>query len=227
MAQLSPPPTTEPVVIPETGLDPERDALADYGISLPRALRGVVRRVLIPEAALQERIRVLARNLAVRYPRDTEVVIIPVLTGAFLFAADLGRALASTSTLNIYFELTKTSTYDLATSADAVEERRVNIDLEPADVAGRSVLLVDDILDHGFTLTALRDRLAEWEVHSVQVCVLLDKQLAAPDPTILDQRARAAPDLVGFRIPEVWVAGYGLDAAGALRHLPCIVAIDR
>ena len=227
MPPLAPPPTTDPVVIPESGLDPEHGTLGTHGIALPRALRGLVRRVLIPESALQERITLLAENLAARYPRDTELVIIPVLTGAFMFAADLGRALAATSTLNVYYELTKTSTYGIATSANHSGERRVNIDLKPSDVAGRSVLLVDDILDHGFTLTALRDRLAEWAVHSVQVCVLLDKQLAAPDPIILEQRAKAAPDLVGFQIPDVWVAGYGLDAAGALRHLPCIVAVDR
>ena len=105
-------------------------------------------------------------------------------------------------------------------------QRRVHIDLQPADVAGRAMLLVDDILDHGFTLAALRDRMARWGVRSVQVCVLLDKQLSDPPPHTLAQRAKAAPDLVGFEIPDVWVAGYGLDAAGALRHLPCIVAVD-
>ena len=192
---------------------------------LPRGLQARAQRVLIPESALHQRIRDLARVLAEGYPPDAEVVITPVLTGAFMFAADLGRALAAVSTLDVHFELTKASTY--GADMDAGTQRRVNIDLQPAEVAGRSVLLVDDILDHGFTLTALRDRLAEWGVEDVQVCVLLDKQLVDAAPLILAQRAKAAPDLVGFEIPDVWVAGYGLDAAGALRHLPCIVAVDK
>ena len=119
----------------------------------------------------------------------------------------------------------RTSTY--GNEVGGSHDQRVNIDLAPSDVAGRSMLLVDDILDHGFTLAALRDRLSDWGVRSVQVCVLLDKQLEDPKPQILAQRAKAAPDLVGFKIPDLWVAGYGLDAAGALRHLPCIVAVDK
>ncbi len=214
-------------MVPETGIDPACATLAAHGIELPRALHGLVQRVLIPKAALQRRICELARLLAERYPREAEVVVTPVLTGAFMFAADLGRALAAESTLDVHYALTKTSTYGSAMGANGPGERRVIVDLQPSDVAGRAMLLVDDILDHGFTLATLRDRLAEWGVRSVQVCVLLDKQLANPEPQILAQRAKAAPDLVGFEIPDVWVAGYGLDAAGALRHLPCIVSVDK
>lgn len=214
-------------MVPKTGIDPSCATLAQHGVTLPSALQGLVRRVLIPQAALQRRIRELARLLAGRYPREAEVVVTPVLTGAFMFAADLGRALAAESTLDVHYALTKTSTYGAAMGNDGPGERRVIVDLQPSDVAGRAMLLVDDILDHGFTLAFLRDRLAEWGVRSVQVCVLLDKRLDAPDPRVVAQRAKAAPDLVGFEIPDVWVAGYGLDAAGALRHLPCIVAVDK
>jgi hypoxanthine phosphoribosyltransferase len=214
-------------MVPETGVDPACATLAAHGIALPRALHRIVRRVLIPPAALQERVREMARLLAEHYPPESEVVVTPVLTGAFMFAADLGRALATETSLDVHYALTKASTYGTAMGADGPVVRSVIIDLQPSDVAGRSMLLVDDILDHGFTLAALRDRLAEWGVRSVQVCVLLDKQLDNPDPQILAQRAKAAPDLVGFEIPDVWVAGYGLDAAGALRHLPCIVSVDK
>lgn len=214
-------------MVPETGIDPACVTLAQHGIALPRALRGIVRRVLIPQAALQRRIRELARLLAERYPSEAEVVVTPVLTGAFMFAADLGRALAAESRLDVHYALTKTSTYGSVMGADGPGERRVIVDLQPSDVSGRSMLLVDDILDHGFTLAALRDRLTEWGVRSVQVCVLLDKRLDDPEPHVLAQRAKAAPDLVGFEIPDVWVAGYGLDAAGALRHLPCIVSVEK
>ena len=214
-------------MVPETGIDPDCATLAAHGIQLPRALHRIVRRVLIPPAALQERVREMARLLAEHYPPESEVVVTPVLTGAFMFAADLGRALAQESTLDVHYALTKAGSYGAAMGVDGSGVRTVIIDLQPSDVAGRSMLLVDDILDHGFTLAALRDRLSAWGVRSVQVCVLLNKQLADPDPQIIAQRAKAAPDLVGFDIPDVWVAGYGLDAAGSLRHLPCIVSVDK
>ena len=219
-----------PGVVPPHGLaadsgDAGHDGAPAAPTSVPPRFAGRVSRVLIPARALQRRITDMARDLASHHPPDGELVITPVLNGAFMFAADLARALGAVSTLDVRFEFAKTSTYGDAVSAGG-DERRVQIDLQPADVVGRSMLLVDDILDHGFTLCALRDRMAGWGVRNVQVCVLLDKQLAAPSPETLAQRAKAAPDLIGFQIPDVWVAGYGLDAAGALRQLPDIVAVD-
>lgn len=215
-------------MIPEIGIDPTCTTLSQHGITLSKALERRVKRVLIPKKVLTQRVIELARLLADRYQPGDEVVITPVLTGAFMFAADLGRALAAESSLDVHYALTKASTYGTTVAqADEPSERRVTIDLQPQDVAGRSMLLLDDILDHGFTLAALRDRLEEWGVVSVIVCVLLDKQLSNPAPQILAQRAKAAPDLVGFEIPDVWVAGYGLDADGALRNLPCIVSVEK
>ena len=218
-------PAAAPVVVPAAGIDPAAASPRQHGIALPPALQARPPRVLIPEQVLQRRVTELAAELADHHPRGSELVITPVLTGAFMFAADLGRALAAASTIDVRYEFAKTSTYGASLGAGGAQ-RRVQIDLQPADVVGRAMLLVDDILDHGFTLAALRDRMARWGVRSVQVCVLLDKQLTDPPARTLAQRAKAAPDLVGFRIPDVWVAGYGLDAAGALRHLPCIVAVD-
>ena len=219
------PGTTRPMVVPVRGVDSAACSPEQHGIALPAALQARPPRVLIPEQVLQRRVTELALELAAHHPRGGELVITPVLTGAFMFAADLGRALAAASTLDVRYEFAKTSTYGASIGGGGAQ-RRVHVDLQPADVVGRAMLLVDDILDHGFTLAALRDRMARWGVRSVQVCVLLDKQLTDPPPHTLAQRAKAAPDLVGFQIPDVWVAGYGLDAAGALRHLPCIVAVD-
>ena len=211
--------------IPAPGVDANHEGAHAAPTRVPPRFSGRVSRVLIPEQVLQRRITDMARELASHHPPDGELVITPVLNGAFMFAADLGRALGAVSTLDVRFEFAKTSTYGKARGAGG-DEQRVQIDLQPADVVGRSMLLVDDILDHGFTLCALRDRMAGWGVRNVQVCVLLDKQLTDPSPDTLAQRAKAAPDLIGFRIPDVWVAGYGLDAAGALRQLPGIVAVD-
>jgi len=215
------------LITPEIVLNPPKTTPDQHGISLPKTLARHVQQVLIPETVLKRRVTELARILADYYQPEAELVITPVLTGAFMFAADLGRALATESSLNVHYALTKASTYGAGTVADKRGKRRVTIDLQPQDIAGRSMLLVDDILDHGFTLAALRDRLAAWDVESVLVCVLLDKQLSNIEPQILAQRTKAAPDLVGFQIPDVWVAGYGLDMAGSLRHLPCIVSVSK
>ncbi len=217
--------TTGAIIVPREGIAADHEAGISSHPQVPPRFRGRVARVLIPERVLQQRVTALALELARQHPPDAELVITPVLNGAFMFAADLGRALGAVSTLDVRFEFAKTSTYGKSLGANG-ERRRVQIDLQPGDVVGRSLLLVDDILDHGFTLCALRDRMASWGVRNVQVCVLLDKQLANPSPDTLAQRAKAAPDLIGFRIPDLWVAGYGLDAAGALRHLPGIVAVD-
>ena len=224
------PGTSGAVVVPEHGIADDGVATNHAGAratlaGVPPRFSGRVSRVLIPEPVLQRRITAMARELADHHPPDGELVITPVLNGAFMFAADLARALGAVSTLDVRFEFAKTSTYGDAVAAGG-DGRRVQIDLQPADVVGRSMLLVDDILDHGFTLCALRDRMAGWGVRNVQVCVLLDKQLTNPSRETLAQRAKAAPDLIGFQIPDVWVAGYGLDAAGALRQLPGIVAVD-
>lgn len=225
-----PAPLSGPIVVPERGLAEDagggnHDGTHPSPAKVPPRFQGRVSRVLIPEPVLHRRITDMARELAGHHPPDGELVITPVLNGAFMFAADLARALGAVSTLDVRFEFAKTSTYGESLGAGG-GERRVQIDLQPADVVGRSMLLVDDILDHGFTLCALRDRMAGWGVRNVQVCVLLDKQLSNPSPDTLAQRAKAAPDLIGFRIPDVWVAGYGLDAAGALRQLPGIVAVE-
>ena len=84
----------------------------------------------------------------------------------------------------------------------------------------------NSLIASGITVINDKSAMSEWGVHSVQVCVQLDKQLTNPSPQIQAKRAKAAPDLVGFKIPDVWVAGYGLDVAGAMRHLPCIVSVN-
>lgn len=214
-----------PIIVPLNGLDPSNILLKKQGLEVPGNWFDRPPRVLIPEKELQKRIKELSFELATRHHQGGELVITPVLTGAFMFAADLGRALARISNIDVRFDFAKTSTYGNSTKTKG-KIRKVKIDLQPSDVQGRTMLLVDDILDHGFTLSTLRDQMADWKVNSVQVCVLLDKKIENPNAQIAYQRQKASPDLVGFQIPDVWVAGYGLDAAGKLRNLPCIVSIE-
>ena len=85
------------------------------------------------------------------------------------------------------------------------------------DVRGRTVLVLDDILDEGVTLAAVRDRLAELGARRVLTAVLADKDLGRPKPVV--------PDFVGVRVPDRYVFGFGMDAYGAWRNLPAIYAL--
>jgi len=94
------------------------------------------------------------------------------------------------------------------------------------EVGGRDVLLVEDILDQGFTLSRVRDLLlSEAGVRSVKLCVLLNKLLTSPSPESARARARLSPDYTGFDVPDRWVAGYGLDAGEEFRELPYVVIV--
>ena len=105
-------------------------------------------------------------------------------------------------------------------------ERQVAITGLPADIQGDHIVLVEDILDQGFTLSAIRQRLLAEGAASVRVCVFLDKQLESPTPAVRKVRAELIPDYVGFAVPDRWVVGYGLDVDEEFRDLP-YVAIAR
>jgi len=103
--------------------------------------------------------------------------------------------------------------------------RPVRVLSEPPRVEGKHVLLVDDIVDQGFTLETLQGLVREGAPASLRSCVLLLKRLESPSPAVRRLRARLRVDYAGFEVPDRWVAGHGLDLAGALRDLPHVVAV--
>jgi hypoxanthine phosphoribosyltransferase len=155
----------------------------------------------------------LARSIAGDLPNRTPLIV-GILTGSFIFLADLVRALAR---LNVepQIDFMAVSHYGAAT------ESRCQVKLykdTTLDITARAVLLVDDILDTGRSLSLARDRLAARSPMWLRTCVLLDKP-----------SRRAVPikaDYVGFNVPDVWVIGYGLDAAGDGRALPYVAAFE-
>lgn len=164
--------------------------------------------VLIPEEQIAERVKGLAKDIARSGPEDLLVVVI--LKGSFVFAADLIRALDRAGakpqvdfmTLSSYGEATESSG-TVTLSRDISE-----------DVTGRHVLIVDDILESGRTLLFARDLLLERGAHSVRTCLLLDKT---------EKREVAIEaDFTGFEIGDRFVVGYGLDLAHRYRGLPYI-----
>lgn len=142
---------------------------------------------------------------------DKDLTILGVLTGSLVFVADLMRAIPIPHRIG----LLRASSYRGAATSPG--ELTVELSLLP-DVRDRDILLVDDILDTGKTLTAIVHTLQGLQPRSVRTAVLLWKK----ERTVVDIQ----PDYVGFEIPDAFVVGYGLDYDDRFRHLPYIGVLD-
>lgn len=169
--------------------------------------------VLFDETAIATRVEQLARAIARDLP-DPAPLMIGVLTGGFVFLADLVRAVARLG-VEPQVDFMAVSHYGLATESGGVV--KINKDTT-LGLAGRPVLLVDDILDSGRTLKVVRDRLAAGGPSWLRTCVFLDK----PSRRVVPISA----DYVGFEVPDIWIIGYGLDAGGEGRALPYVAAVE-
>ena len=163
-------------------------------------------RELISEDTIQKRVRELAEQISADYADAGEIVLVGVLKGAFVFLADLSRRLTIPRTI----EFIAVSSYGTGSQSGAV---RLVMDVR-GDIAGRHVLIVEDIVDTGHTLKYLIGMLESHNPASVKTCTLLHKaERAEVDVDI---------DYVGFGIGDEWVVGYGLDYAEQNRTLPYI-----
>ncbi len=166
-----------------------------------------IERVLFPSDAIEARVNELAECIAARYAAHTPLTLLPVLSGSFVFAADLIRRLPN----KLKIALIQTSAYP-GRSITAVAPRVVH---ELAgEITDRHVLIVDDILDSGQTMSLVRNLVEAERPASVQSAVLLAKRGKA------SQQLR--PDYVGFEIDDLFVVGYGLDYDDHYRNLPFI-----
>jgi hypoxanthine phosphoribosyltransferase len=161
---------------------------------------------LISEAQIQERVHELGRQIEADY-RGRPLTIVAVLTGSLIMLADLVRRIGIPHRI----ALVQASSYRGATTTATTLV--INESFAP-DVAGRDVLLLDDILDTGHTLRALHQHLQDRGARSVRIAVLLRK--------IGRQEVPVEPDYCGFTIPNVFVVGYGLDFNDDYRHLPYV-----
>jgi hypoxanthine phosphoribosyltransferase len=171
-----------------------------------------VESILLDEATIQQRVEALAADISRSYTDDDELILVGVLKGAFIFLADLARRLA----VRHHVDFIALASYDRgATSTGGV---RLIMDTR-SELAGRRVLIVEDILDTGYTLHYLKRNFEAREPASLRTCVLLRKK---------EREKIAVPvDYLGFDIPNVWVVGYGLDYADKYRTLPYIAALKR
>ena len=169
-------------------------------------MRGDLERVLFDEPAIHRRLDDIAAQVSSDY-RDRELTVIAVLHGSLMFVADLLRRIPLPLKLDC---VSVASYHGKAQSSSEVVFKEITV----LDVVGRDVLMLDDILDSGHTLAAIREKLETAKPRSIRVCVLLSKK---------KQRAReVTPDYVGFEIEDEFVVGYGLDFRERYRNLPYI-----
>jgi hypoxanthine phosphoribosyltransferase len=167
---------------------------------------GEIEKVLIDEASIAAKVHELAEQVAADYA-EREILLIGVLKGAVMFMSDLARALQRPTQMDFM----AVSSYGSSTSSSGIV--RILKDLD-RDISDQHVLVVEDIIDSGLTLSWLLRNLRSRQPLSLEVCTLLRKPDAVKVP--VDVR------YVGFDIPAEFVVGYGLDYAERYRDLPYI-----
>lgn len=170
--------------------------------------------VLIDEKTIETRVGELADLIAADLP-SRRPILLGLLTGSFVFMADLVRRLSHHS-IEPQVEFLQVSHYGGSSDAGgAVSFLREEL----PHITDEVVLVVDDIFDSGFSLHAVHEHLKQQKPAWVRFCTLLEK------PSRHQVALRV--DYVGFEIPDVWVIGYGLDLRGAGRALPYLAAVER
>ncbi|MEZ5131642.1 MAG: hypoxanthine phosphoribosyltransferase [Mycobacterium sp.] len=184
------------------------------GVAAGELYSGDIKSVLLSEDQIRTRTNELAADVARDYASTLDgrdLLLVTVLKGAVMFVTDLARAIP----LPTQLEFMAVSSYGSATSSSGVV--RILKDLD-RDIADRDVLIVEDIVDSGLTLSWLLRNLATRQPKSLRVCTLLRK----PDAV----RADVDITYVGFDIPNEFVVGYGLDYAERYRDLPYIGTLE-
>lgn len=166
-------------------------------------------RVVFTEAVIQERVREMGRQIGAAYGPGEEVLVLGLLKGSFIFIADLARRIPRP----VQVDFIRVSSYGDGRSSTG----EVQLLYDPrANLEGRSVILVEDIVDSGITMNHMIPLLRDRNPASLEVCTLLHKRTA---------RLVLEPRWVGFDAPKEFLVGYGLGAGEDFRHLPFIGSI--
>lgn len=176
----------------------------------PRLDGRAVKRIAFTSEVIAARVRELGRKITDAYPGG-ELLVLGLLKGSFIFLSDLVRQIQRP--LQVDF-LVASSYGDATVSSGSV---RLVYDPETT-LEGKNILLVEDIVDSGRTLTRLLDLLSERSPRSLEVCALLHKHVA--------EHLRYPTKFVGFDAPNEFLVGYGLDHAENFRHLPYIASLQ-
>lgn len=167
-------------------------------------------RTLFSREEIYSKVKELGAIISEDY-KDKDLVVISLLRGSFIFTADLVRELSIP--VNVDFITTASYGHEETSTGnvDIVHDLRT-------DVKGKDVLIVDDIIDSGFTLQKVAEHLKRKDINSLKICVMLDK------PT--RRKVDLEPDYVGFSIPDVFIVGYGLNYGDHYRNIPYIFTFD-
>jgi hypoxanthine phosphoribosyltransferase len=176
----------------------------------PRLLGRAVRRIVYSKDEIASRVKELGGDITSAYP-DGELLVLGLLKGSFIFLSDLVREIGRP--LQVDF-LVASSYGDSTTSSGHV---RLVYDPE-TELEGKHILLVEDIVDTGRTLSRLMDLLRARNPRSLEICALLHKHIAT--------ELRYPTKFVGFDAPNEFLVGYGLDHAENFRHIPYIASLQ-
>lgn len=168
-----------------------------------------VKEILISESQLQERVRELGAGITQDYA-GKELILIGVLKGANVFMSDLMRRID----MPIEIDFISVSSYGNSTVSSGVVRILKDLDTE---IQGKHVIIVEDIVDSGLTLSYLKKNFETRRPESVRVCTLLDKPERRKVPIEIDYR--------GFTIPDEFIVGYGIDYAEGYRNLPYVASL--
>lgn len=169
-------------------------------------MKNDVERILITKEEISEKVKYLANQLGRAYEGKNPLILC-ILKGSLIFTADLVRELDFPCTIDFM----QVSSY--ANGAETTGELKIKKDMD-SDVSGRDVIIVEDILDTGITLSNLLPEIMRRGAKSVSLCVLLNK----PDRRLVDVKA----DYVGFDVENEFLVGYGLDYGEKYRNLPYV-----
>ncbi|SHH90776.1 hypoxanthine phosphoribosyltransferase [Sporanaerobacter acetigenes] len=168
------------------------------------------RRILFSSEEIRKRNEELGTEISNDY-KDGELVIISLLRGSFIFASDLVRNI----TIPVEIDFMTTSSYE--NREESTGKVKIVTDIR-SDIEGKDVLIVDDIIDSGFTMKYVIDHIQDKKPKSIKTCVLLDKPSR--------RRVEVYPDYAGFSIPDVFIVGYGLNYGEYYRNIPYIFTFD-
>ena len=170
-------------------------------------MKNEIDRVLFSKEAIALKVKEIGLQITEQYQDEKNLVVVGILKGANIFLSDLIREID----IPLYIDFMAVSSYGNSTESSGVV--RILKDIE-IDLAGKHVLIVEDIVDTGLTLEYLTSNILSRKVASLKICSLLDK------PT--KRKSKVKIDYIGFDIPDEFVVGYGIDYAEKYRNLPYI-----
>jgi len=171
----------------------------------------MIERKLITENVLQEKVRELGKQISADYEGE-ELVLITLLKGGAIFSVDLMRSIS----VPVELDFMCVSSYGSSTKTSGVVKVVKDLD---TDIAGKNVLIVEDIIDSGLTLSYVKEMLQDRAPKSLKICTILNKPSR--------RKTQVNVEYIGFDIPDEYVVGYGLDYAQKFRNLPYVGILKR